>query len=144
MINYVKFNTKRERWGDEVIILNVHQPGMVQVISSSGATLGVSLGHISSMSLEGGLLTQADRQGAVGAAPVCFSVPPVDGICGHDDTTGDLHRVFVVAAGAAGCGGVAGAAGTAGGLAAGNEGRASAVAGATTGVVNVSCLTASG
>ena len=79
--------------------------------------------------------------------PVSFGISPVGGICGRDDTTGDLHGVFMVAAGAAGCGGVAGAtgvAGTAGGLAAGNAGRASAVAGATTGVVDVSCLTASG
>ena len=79
--------------------------------------------------------------------PVCFSVLPVDGICGCNDTTGDLHGVFVVAAGAAAYGGVAGArgaAGIAGELAAGNAGRASAVAGATTGVVDVSCLTASG
>ena len=67
----------------------------------------------------------------MGAVPVCFSVPPVDGICGHNDTTGDLHGVFMVAAGAAGFGSVAGAtgaAGTAGGLAAGNAVRASAVA----------------
>ena len=72
---------------------------------------------------------------AVGAAPVCFSVPPVDGICGHDGTAGDLHGVFVVAVGAVGCGGVAGAtcvAGAAGGLAANNAGKATSVAGATT------------
>ena len=82
-----------------------------------------------------------------GAVLVCFGVPPVGGICGHGDTTGDLHGVFVVTVVAAGCGGVAGAtgaAGTAGGLAASNVGRASAVAGTTTGVVDVSCLTASG
>ena len=84
---------------------------------------------------------------AAGAAPVCFGVPPVDGICGRDGTAGDLHGVFVVAAGAAGCGGVAGAtgaAGAAGGLAANNAGKASGVARATSGDVDVSSLTASG
>ena len=84
---------------------------------------------------------------AAGAAPVCFGIPPVDGICGRDGTAGDLHGVFVVAAGAAGCGGVVGAtgvAGAAGGLAANNAGKASGVAGATSGDVDVSSLTASG
>ena len=84
---------------------------------------------------------------AVGAVPVCFGVPPMDGICGHNGTAGDLHGMFVVAAGAAGCSGVAGAtgaAGAAGGLAANNAGKASGVPGATTGVVDVSSLTASG
>ena len=47
----------------------------------------------------------------MGAVLVCFSVPPVDGICGHDNTTGDFHGVFVVAAGATGCGGIAGVTG---------------------------------
>ena len=64
MINYVKFNsfnTKSERCGDEGNISNVHQPGAVWVISSSGVTLGVGPGHISSISLEVGLLTGADR-----------------------------------------------------------------------------------
>ena len=44
MINYVKFNSITLRvkgGGDEVIILNVHQPGAVQVISSSGMTSGL-------------------------------------------------------------------------------------------------------
>ena len=103
--------------------------------------------HISSISLEVGLLTQADQQMAVGAAPVAFGVPPVDDICGHNGTAGDLHGVFVVAAGTACYDGVVdatGAAGAAGGLAANNAGEASGVAGATTGVVDVSCLTASG
>ena len=81
---------------------------------------------------------------AAGAALVCFSVPPVDGICSHDGTAGDLHGVFLVAAGAAGCSGVADAAGAAGGLAANSTGKASSVAGAITGDVNVSSLTASG
>ena len=84
---------------------------------------------------------------AEGAVPVCFSVLPVDGICGHDGTTGDLCGVFVVAAGAAGCDGVAeatGAAGTACGLAANNAGKTSGVAGATTGDVGMSSLTAFG
>ena len=109
--------------------------------------LGVGPGHISSISLEVGLLTWADRQTAAGAALVCFSVPPVDGICSHNRTAGDLHGVFVVAAGAAGCGcgvGATDAAGAAGGLAANNAGKASGVAGATTGDVDVLCLTASG
>ena len=75
---------------------------------------------------------------AAGAALVCFGVPPVDGICSHDGTVGDLHGVFVVAAGATG------AAGAAGGLAASNAGKASGVAGATSGDVDVSSLTASG
>ena len=82
---------------------------------------------------------------AAGAALVCFGVPPVDGICSHDGTAGDLHGVFVVPVGAAHCDGVGdatGAAGTAGGLAANNAGKASGVAGATTGVVDVSGLTA--
>ena len=120
---------------------------MVWVISLSGATLGVSPGHISSISLEVGLLTWADQRRAADAAPVSFSVPPVDGICGCDGTSGDLHGVFVVTAGAAGCGGVVGAtgaAGAAGGTAANNAGKASGVAGATTGAVDMSCLTASG
>ena len=68
------------------------------------------------------------------------SVPPVDGICGCDGTAGDLHGVFVVAAGATGCCGVADAtdaAGAACGLAANNSGKASGIAGATTGVVDV-------
>ena len=84
---------------------------------------------------------------AAGAVPVCFGVPPVDGICSRDGTAGDLRGVFVVAAGAAGCGGVAGAtgaAGAAGGLAANNAGKPSGVAGATSGDVDVSSLTASG
>ena len=84
---------------------------------------------------------------AAGIALVCFGVPPVGGICGCDGTAGDLHGVFVVAAEAAGCGGVVGAtdaAGAAGGLATNNVGKASGVAGATTGVVDVSSLTASG
>ena len=84
---------------------------------------------------------------AAGAVPVYFGVPPVDGICGHHGTAGYLCGVFVVAAEAAGCGGVVDAtdaAGAAGGLAANNAGKASGVAGATTGVVGVSCLTASG
>ena len=97
--------------------------------------------------MEVGFWTQVDWQRTAGAVLVSFGISPEGGICGHDDTTGDLHGVFVVAAGTAGCGDVAGAtgaAGTAGRLAAGNAGRASAVAGATTGVVDVSCLTASG
>ena len=84
------------------------------VINSSGVTWGVSSGHISSISLEVGLLTWADWQMAVGAVPVCFSVPPVDGICSCDGTAGNFHRVFMVTVGAAGCGGVAGATGAAG------------------------------
>ena len=113
---------------------------MVQVISSSGAASGVSPGHISSISLEVGLLTRADPQMAAGAAPVCFGVPAMDGTCCCNGTAGDLHGVFVVAVRAAGTG----AAGAAGGLAANYAGKASGVAGATTGVVDVSCLTASG
>ena len=84
---------------------------------------------------------------AAGAPPVCFSVPPMDGICSQDGTAGDLHRVFVVAVGAAGCSGINGATGTAeaaGGLAANNAGKASGVARATTDFVDVSSLTASG
>ena len=84
---------------------------------------------------------------AAGTAQVCFGVPPVGGICGHDGTAGDLHGVFVVAAEVAGCGGVVdatGAAGAASGLAANNPDKASGVAGAKTGDVDVSSLTASG
>ena len=84
---------------------------------------------------------------AAGAVLVSFGVPPVDGICGHNGTACDLHGVFVVAVGAASCGGVVGAtgaAGAAGGLAANNASKASGVVGATTGVVDVSSLTASG
>ena len=63
----------------------------------------------------------------MGAVPVRFSVPPVDGICGHDGTAGDLRGVFVVAMGTAN-----------------NAGKASGVAGPTTGVVDVSDLIGSG
>ena len=84
---------------------------------------------------------------AVGAALVSFGVPQVDDICGHDGTAGDLHGVLVVAMGVASCDDVAhaiGAAGAAGGLAANNAGKASGVAGATTGDVDVLSLTTSG
>ena len=113
---------------------------MVQVIISSGVTSGVGLGHISSGSLEVGFLTPADQQRATGAVLVCFGVPPVDGICSGNGTAGDLCGVFEVAAGATGCGGVNDAtdvAGTACGLAANNAGKASGIAGTTTGVVDV-------
>ena len=93
-------------------------------------------GHISSRSLEVGFLTWADQQRAVGYVPVSFSVPPVDGICNCCDTAGDLYRAFVIAAGAAGCG-VVGTAGATGGLTVNNAGKASGVAGATTGVLGV-------
>ena len=70
----------------------------------------------------------------------------MDDICGHCGIVGDLHGVFVVAAGVAGCA-VADATDTAGatdGLTAKNAGKASGVAGATTGVVGMSRLTTSG
>ena len=57
--------------------------------------------HISSRSLDVGFLMHTDRRGTVGAAPVCFGVPPVDGICGCcgvQTTGGDFLGVFAVAA----------------------------------------------
>ena len=63
MINYVKFNslTLRVKGGVmKLLFKKRHQPGMVWIISSSDMTSGVSLGHISSISLEVGLLTWAD------------------------------------------------------------------------------------
>ena len=85
----------------------------------------------------------------MGAAPVCFGVPPVGGICCHcggQPVGGGLHGVFVVAAGAACCGvaGATGAAGVAGGFADGICSKDSGVVGATCAVVDVPCLTASG
>ena len=85
----------------------------------------------------------------MGAAPVCFGVPPVEGICCHCGVCtagGGLHGVFVVVAEAACCGvaGATGAAGAAGGFAGGTCSKESGVAGATSAVVNVPGLTASG
>ena len=57
--------------------------------------------HISSRSLVMGFLMDADQWRAVGTAPVCFGVPPVDGICGCcgvQTTGGDFLEVFTVAA----------------------------------------------
>ena len=67
----------------------------------------------------------------------------MDGIYG---TTGNLYGVFLVTVGIVGCGvaGTTGVAEAAGGLAANNTGKASGVAGATTDVVGMSGLTASG
>ena len=62
-------------------------------------------GYISSRSLDVAFLMWVDQQRAVGTAPVCFTLPPVDGICGHcgvHTTGGSFLGVFVVvAAGAA-------------------------------------------
>ena len=85
-------------------------------------TSGVSPCHISSISLEVGLLAQADQQGAAGTVPVSFGVPPVEGICFHccvHMAGGGLCGVFEVAVEAACCGvaGSTGAAGAAGGFA---------------------------
>ena len=111
-------------------------------------TLGVSLGHICSISLEVGLLTRADQQGAAGAAPVYFGVPLVEGICcrcGVHMAGGGLCGVFAVAARAACCGiaGATGAAGATGGFAGGACSKDSGVVGATSAVVDVPGLMAS-
>ena len=107
--------------------------------------IGDQSGSHLSISLEVGLLAQADWQGAAGAALVCFGVPPVEGICcccGVCMEGGGLFGVFVVAVGAACCG-VAGAVGAAGGFADGACSKDSGVAGTTSAVVDVPCLTAS-
>ena len=81
----------------------------------------------------------------MGAAPVCFGVPPVESICcccGVHMVGGGLHGVFVVAVGAAVAGAI-GAAGAVGGFAGGTAGKVSGVVRATSAVVDVSGLTAS-
>ena len=93
-------------------------------------------------------MTQADWQGAAGAAPVCFDVPPVEGICcccGVHMAGGGLCGVSVVTAEAAyyGVAGATGAAGAAGGFADGACSKDSGLAGATSAPVDVPCLTAS-
>ena len=87
----------------------------------------------------------------MGAVPVTFVALPVDGFCRTTAVGGFLGvSIGVVAAGAAGCGlGVAGATGAAAGAAGtgltGNiPGEDSGVAGATSVVVGMSVLTASG
>ena len=85
----------------------------------------------------------------MGAVLVCFGVPPVEGICcgcGVHMTGGGLHGVFVVAVEAACCGvaSTIGAAGAAGGFADGACSKDSGVAGATSDVMEVPGLTASG
>ena len=94
MINYVHSLTLRVKGGVMKLLFKMF---ISQGQSGSSVCLvqhvGVSLGHISSRSLEVGFLTWVDWQMA-GAAPVCFSVPPVDGIYGHDGTAGDLCGVF--------------------------------------------------
>ena len=85
MINYVKFNSLTLRAKGRVVKLlfkNLHKPGAVWIISSSGMPLRFSSNHISSRSLEVGFLTQADWQMTAGAVLVCFGAPPVGGICG--------------------------------------------------------------
>ena len=85
----------------------------------------------------------------MGVAPVCFCVRPVEGIychCGVHIAGGGLHGVFVVAAEAACCGvaGAMGVASAAGGFADGTCSKDSGVARATSAVVDVPGLTASG
>ena len=85
----------------------------------------------------------------MGAALVCFGVPPVEGICcccGVRMAGGGLHGVLVAAAEAACCGvvGATGAAGAAGGFDDSTFSKDSGVAAATSAVVDVPCLTASG
>ena len=78
----------------------------------------------------------------MGAVPVCFGVPLVEGICYLCGvcTAGDgLHGVFVVAAEAVCCG-VAGATDAAGGFADGACSKDSGVLGATSAVVDVPCF----
>ena len=63
MTNYVKFNslTLRAKGGVMKLLFKMFiSTGVVWVISLSVMTLGVGLGHISSISLEVGLLMRAD------------------------------------------------------------------------------------
>ena len=109
-----------------------------------------SPGQISSRSLVRGFLTLVDWWVAVGAALVTFEALPVDGFCRTTAVGGFLGvSIGLVAAGAAGGLGVAGAtcaaAGAAGiGLTGNNPGEDSGVAGTTSVLVSMSCLTASG
>ena len=89
------------------MMLNVHQPGAVWVSITSGTSLGVILGHISSRSWVRGFLTLVDWQVAAGAAPVLVGTSPVDGFCGHCGVcTTDFLGVCGVVAGATRFGGV--------------------------------------
>ena len=107
-------------------------------------------GHISSRSRVGGFLTLVDRRVAAGAVPVIFVALQVDGFCRTTAVGGFLGvSIGLVAAGAAGGLGVAGAAGAVAGtavagLTGNNPGEDSGVAGATSVLVSIPRLTASG
>ena len=80
----------------------------------------------------------------MGAVPVCFGVPPVEGICCCCGVC-IAGRVFAVTVEAAcGVAGTMDAAGAAGGFADGACSKDSDVAGTTSAVVDVPGLTASG
>ena len=104
-------------------------------------------GHISSRSRVGGFLT---RRVAAHAVPVTFVELPVDGFCRTNAVGGFLGvSIGVVAVGTAGGLGVAGATGAApgaavSGLTGNNPGEDSGVAGATSVLVSIPHLTASG
>ena len=108
------------------------------------------LGHISSRSWVGGFLTLVDRRVAAHAVPVTFVALPVDGFCRTTAVGGFLGvSNGVVAAGTAGGLGVAGATGAVpvaavAGPTGNNPGEDSGVAGATSVLVSIPCLTASG
>ena len=124
---------------------------MVWVSIASGTSLGVILGHISSRSWVGGFLTLVDRQVAADATLVLVGTSPVDGFCGCCGVcTTDFLGVCSVVAGATRYGGVVALAtgavtGVAGaGLTGGIPGEHSGVAGATSVMVDLLGLTASG
>ena len=108
------------------------------------------LDHILSRSKVGGFLTLVDQQVAAGAVPVTFVALPVDGFCRTTAVGGFLGvSIGLVAAGTAGGLGVAGATGAVAGdavtgLTGNNPGEDSGVAGATSVLVSLSGLTASG
>ena len=109
-----------------------------------------SPGHISSRSRDGGFLTLVDQRVAAHTAPVTFVALPVDGFCRITAVGGFLGvSIGVVAVGAADGLGVAGATGAAAGaavagLTGNNPGEDSGIAGATSVLVSIPHLTASG
>ena len=68
------------------------------------------VGHISVISLVGGLLVQAEWHSVVVASPVCHGATPVDGVPDAQvfAATVTLHRVLDFAVGTAHCGKIAG------------------------------------
>ena len=105
---------------------------------------------ISSRNQVRGFLTLVDRRVAAGAAPVIFVALLVDGFCRTTAVGGFLGvSIGLAAVGTAGGLGVAGATGAAPGAAVAgptgnNPDEDSGVAGATSVLVSIPCLTASG